>query len=98
MVGELEFHTGLSAVQAILGPMNEPARELSILIVFFWLVLFSRCPECLKGSIDQNINGDGRYGVEWYAVPCNVGDSSIHYSMIVRDGGLYWGLVVSNTR
>jgi hypothetical protein len=58
----------------------------------------SQCPECEKGSIDQNINGDGRWRVEWFAVPCNVGDSKIRYSRISTLGPEYWALVVSNTR
>ena len=56
-----------------------------------------RCPECSFGDIDLNLNGDGRWKVEWHAVPCEVGDSKLHYSIVVST--YYWfSLVVSNTR
>ena len=56
-----------------------------------------RCPECSFGDIDLNLNGDGRWKVEWHAVPCEVGDSKMHYSIVVST--YYWfSLVVSNTR
>ena len=56
-----------------------------------------RCPECSFGDIDLNLNGDGRWKVEWHAVPCNVGDSKLVYSIVVST--YYWfSLVVSNTR
>ena len=61
-------------------------------------IVNNQCPECHKGSIDQNINGDGRWNVEWFAVPCNVGDGKIKYSKITNLGPEYWALVVSNTR
>ena len=61
-------------------------------------IVNNQCPECNKGSIDQNINGDGRWNVEWFAVPCNVGDGKIKYSRISNLGPEYWALVVSNTR
>ena len=57
----------------------------------------ARCPECSFGDIDLNLNGDGRWKVEWHAVPCEVGDSKMHYSIVVST--YYWfSLVVSNTR
>lgn len=57
----------------------------------------ARCPECSFGDIDLNLNGDGRWKVEWHAVPCEVGDSKLHYSIVVST--YYWfSLVVSNTR
>lgn len=56
-----------------------------------------RCPECAFGDIDMNAKGDGRWKVEWYAVPCNVADSSLRYDIVVSS--YYWfSLVVSNTR
>ena len=56
-----------------------------------------RCPECSKGDLDQASSGDGRWNVEWYAVPCNVGSSALVYSVVVSS--YYWfSLVVSNTR
>jgi hypothetical protein len=42
-------------------------------------------------------NGDGRWKVEWYAIPCPTGDSSLRYDIVVSS--YYWfSLVVSNTR
>jgi hypothetical protein len=61
-------------------------------------IVNNQCPECHKGDIDQNINGDGRWRVEWFAVPCNVGDSKIKYTPITNLGPEYWAFVVSNTR
>ena len=56
----------------------------------------NRCPECLFGSIDQAIDGNGRWQVQWFATPCPVGDSKLMYSITVIDQ--YWfSLVVSNT-
>ncbi|CAL8470266.1 g9808 [Coccomyxa elongata] len=64
-----------------------------------WKTAFvnNRCPECAFGDIDINSRGDGRWKVEWYAVPCNVGDSNLRYDIVVSS--YYWfSLVVSNTR
>lgn len=45
----------------------------------------------------QNIDGDGRWRIEWYGVPCNVGGTKLQYSFVVKH--YYWfELVVSNTR
>ena len=56
----------------------------------------NRCPECAHGSIDQAINGNGRWQVQWYATPCPVGNSNLFFSITVIDQ--YWfSLVVSNT-
>ncbi|KAL3144188.1 hypothetical protein ABBQ32_003969 [Trebouxia sp. C0010 RCD-2024] len=63
-----------------------------------WLtaLVTNRCPECARGALDQAINGNGRWGVQWYATPCPVGDSTLVYSITVIDQ--YWfSLVVSNT-
>ena len=51
----------------------------------------------MKGSIDQNINGDGRWNFQWYAVPCNVRNSTIHYGVVSYNEN-HWAIVVSNTR
>lgn len=56
-----------------------------------------RCSECHYGDIDQDLNGDGRWLVEWYTVPCNVGNSSFQYS-IVDQNDFYLRFVISNTR
>jgi hypothetical protein len=34
--------------------------------------------------------------MEWFAVPCNVGDSKLRYSIIYMTD--YWGLVIGNSR
>ena len=45
----------------------------------------------------QDIDGDGRWRIEWYGVPCNVGDTKLEYTFVVKQ--YYWfELVVSNTR
>jgi hypothetical protein len=45
----------------------------------------------------QNIDGDGRWKIEWYGVPCNVGGTKLDYRFKVKQ--YYWfELVVSNTR
>ena len=55
----------------------------------------NRCPECANGDIDLNIAGDGRWKAEWYAVPCNVGDSKLNYK-IVKSSPYWFSMVVSN--
>ncbi len=56
-----------------------------------------RCPECSHGDLDLNHNGDGRWKIEWYAVPCPVGDTNLRYDIVVSSQ--YWfSLVISNTR
>ena len=45
----------------------------------------------------QDIDGDGRWRIEWYGVPCNVGNTKLEYTFVVKQ--YYWfELVVSNTR
>ncbi|CAL5218467.1 g150 [Coccomyxa viridis] len=57
----------------------------------------NRCPECSHGDLDLNHRGDGRWKIEWYAVPCPVGDTNIRYDIVVSSQ--YWfSLVISNTR
>ena len=42
-------------------------------------------------------NGNGRWQGDWFAVPCNVGDSKLIYSVVVSS--YYWfSMVVSNSR
>ena len=45
----------------------------------------------------QNIDGDGRWKIEWYGVPCNVGDGKLQYSFVMKDY-YFFEFVVSNTR
>ena len=57
----------------------------------------NRCPECAKGSIDINTGGDGIWAEQWYAVDCNVGSSSMTYS-VTQGSQYYFEMVVSNAR
>lgn len=56
-----------------------------------------RCGECAKGDIDQDLSGNGRYDVEWYAVPCNVGNSKLSYHTVSKS---HWTIafVIANHR
>ncbi len=56
-----------------------------------------RCGECQKGDIDQDLNGNGRYDVEWYGVPCNVGDSKLSYVTVSKSQWIF-AFVVANHR
>ncbi|BDA51120.1 hypothetical protein COCOBI_17-3400 [Coccomyxa sp. Obi] len=64
---------------------------------WFMGIVNNICPECKSGDLDQNIDGDGRWRIEWYAVPCNVGDTKMRYELVVKT---YWwiAIVISNTR
>ncbi|KAK9829703.1 hypothetical protein WJX72_007439 [[Myrmecia] bisecta] len=56
------------------------------------------CPECEVGSIDQNLNGDGRWKIEWFPIPCNVGAGKFYYS-IFPGAFQHWAMfAISNTR
>lgn len=56
-----------------------------------------RCPECSPGDLDLNANANGRWKIEWYAVPCPVGNSTFRYDIVVSSQ--YWfSMVISNTR
>ncbi|KAK9830390.1 hypothetical protein WJX72_011477 [[Myrmecia] bisecta] len=58
----------------------------------------NECPECLEGSIDQNLNGDGRWKIEWYPIPCNIGAGKFYYSMF-PGAFQHWAMfAISNTR
>ena len=61
------------------------------------LCLHCRCPECSPGDLDLNANANGRWKIEWYAVPCPVGNSTFRYDIVVSSQ--YWfSMVISNTR
>ena len=55
------------------------------------------CPECLSGSLDLGQDGDGRWGVSWYPVQCQVGDSTFQYSFQGSNPN-YIKMAVANTR
>ena len=74
-----------------------PGTNRSVLTLSASSLPACRCPECAYGSLDINANGDGRWGLEWYATPCPVGDSTMRYDIVVSS--YYWfSMVVSNTR
>lgn len=58
------------------------------------------CPECNKGALDLARSfavGDGIWTVEWHAVPCQVGDSTLYYSFPINNP-YFFNMVVSNGR
>ncbi len=58
-----------------------------------------RCPECEFGSIDLGMNGDGRWQIEWYPVPCNTGSDPIEVELAgIASNPYYFMFTVSNTR
>ncbi|CAL8463361.1 g2895 [Coccomyxa elongata] len=56
------------------------------------------CPECAYGSIDLDKNGDGRWKIEWYPIPCNVGDGKFHYYFGGSPNPYWFMFAISNTR
>ena len=55
------------------------------------------CPSMDAHVHVQDIDGDGRWRIEWYGVPCNVGNTKLEYTFVVKQ--YYWfELVISNTR
>ena len=62
------------------------------------IILVCRCPECAYGSIDLDKNGDGRWKIEWYPVPCNVGDGKLHYYFGGNPNPYWFMFAISNTR
>ena len=45
----------------------------------------------------MDANKNGRWKIEWYAVPCPVGNSTFRYDIVVSSQ--YWfSMVISNTR
>ena len=55
------------------------------------------CPECHTGDLDQELNGDGRWLIEWEPVQCNVGYTSFVYSF-QGSNGYFIKLQVANAR
>lgn len=50
------------------------------------------CPECPWGNLDIGEHGDGRWGITWKAIPCDVGENKIRY---VFSGSNEWYFRVS---
>lgn len=61
-------------------------------------MIMCRCPECAYGNIDLDLNGDGRWKVEWYPVPCNVGDGKFHYYFGGSPNPYWFMFAIYNTR
>ena len=62
-----------------------------------YVLVSNLCPECLAGSLDQEINGDGRWTIEWYPVQCAVGTTPLVYSF-QGSNAYYIKMQVSNHR
>jgi hypothetical protein len=43
-------------------------------------IVVDACPGCASGDIDLAENGDGRWGVNWRAVECDVGTGNLEYT------------------
>ena len=58
-----------------------------------------RCPECEFGSIDLGMNGDGRWKIQWYPVPCDTGSDPVQVELAGNAANPYYFMfTVSNTR
>lgn len=53
-------------------------------------IVVDRCAKCQKGDLDIGIDGDGWWGIEWYATPCDVGAHG--YIQYVFEGSNPWYL------
>ena len=62
-----------------------------------YVLVSNLCPECLAGSLDQELNGDGRWRIEWYPVQCAVGNTPFVYSF-QGSNSYYIKLQISNHR
>ena len=62
-----------------------------------YVLVSNLCPECLAGSLDQEINGDGRWTIEWYPVQCAVGTTPLVYSF-QGSNAYYIKMQISNHR
>lgn len=60
-------------------------------------VVTNLCPECSLGDIDLAVDGNGRYKIEWKQIPCNVGDSKLHYGL-QNSNPYYVKLQISNSK
>ena len=62
-----------------------------------YVLVSNLCPECLAGSLDQEINGDGRWTIQWYPVQCAVGTTPLVYSF-QGSNAYYIKMQISNHR
>lgn len=60
-------------------------------------LIADECPECLTGSLDIAEAKDGRWGISWLPVQCQVGTSSFQYSF-QGSNSYYIKMSVTNTR
>ena len=62
-----------------------------------YVLVSNLCPECLAGSLDQELPGDGRWTVNWSPMQCAVGSTPFVYSF-QNSGPYYIKLQISNHR
>ena len=55
------------------------------------------CPECLTGSLDMAMPGDGRFKIQWTPAQCDVGSTGFVYSL-EGSNNFYIKLRITNTR
>ena len=62
-----------------------------------YAIVADECPECKTGDLDIATSGDGRWTIQWHAVPCDVGATSFQYSF-QNSNPWYVKLGITNTR
>ena len=62
-----------------------------------YALVADECPECQTGDLDIATPGDGRWTIQWHAVPCDVGSSSFQYSF-QNSNPWFVKLGITNTR
>lgn len=62
-----------------------------------YALVADECPECQTGDLDIATAGDGRWTIQWHAVPCDVGATSFQYSF-QNSNPWFVKLGITNTR
>lgn len=62
-----------------------------------YAIATDECPECLTGALDLSQDGDGRWGISWYPVQCDVGSTAFQYSF-AGSNAQYVKMAITNTR
>ena len=62
-----------------------------------YAIATDECPECLTGALDLGQDGDGRWGISWYPVQCDVGSTTFQYSF-AGSNAQYVKMAITNTR
>ncbi|KAL3142617.1 hypothetical protein ABBQ38_002930 [Trebouxia sp. C0009 RCD-2024] len=62
-----------------------------------YAIATDECPECLTGALDLAQDGDGRWGISWYPVQCDVGSTTFQYSF-AGSNAEYVKMAITNTR